>query len=106
MSGQPGEQIPGRDFAPQYHNWPSPGVHGRGKITAMTLFDLTLQTRSSLHPEGEPDDFVSEFTGFVHAEAEDGLTRKVGKVHAWRINAGLAACQGEPLSSVCDAHSD
>ena len=71
----------------------------------MTLFDLVLQTRGSLHPDGEPDGFISEYLGFVHAQAEGGTARRVGKVHAYRIHADLAARHGEPLSDVCDAHS-
>jgi hypothetical protein len=38
---------------------------------AMTFFDLVLQTRSSLHPDGEPDDFISSFSGVIRAE--DGV---------------------------------
>src|SRR5262249_35688745 len=58
-----------------------------------------------IHPNGEPDDFVSEYVGFIRAEGEDGIIRRVGKVHAYRINANLAAQYGESLFDVCDAHS-
>jgi len=71
----------------------------------MTFFDIVLQTSASLHPDGEPDDFISEFTGVIRAEGDDGVLRRVGKVHAWRINAEVAAASGEPLFDVCDAHS-
>jgi hypothetical protein len=71
----------------------------------VTLFDLVLQTRGSLHPDGEPDRFISGYLGFVHGQGEDGTARRVGKVHAYRIHADLAARHGEPLSDVCDAHS-
>src|SRR5436190_11131835 len=46
-----------------------------------------------------------EYTGFIHGEGDDGPARRVGKVHAWRIHAELAARDGEPLFDVCDAHS-
>jgi GNAT superfamily N-acetyltransferase len=71
----------------------------------MTFFDLVLHSRASLHPDGEPDRFVVETTGYVVAEGEDGVPRRVGKVHAWRVQAALAAAAGESLFDVCDAHS-
>jgi hypothetical protein len=71
---------------------------GAGK---MTLFDIVLQTSASLHSGGEPDDF----RGIIHAEGDDGVRHRVGKVHAWRINAEAAAANGERLFDVCDAHS-
>jgi hypothetical protein len=71
----------------------------------MTFFDLVLQTQGSLHPDGEPDRFISEYTGYVHGEGDDGTARRVGKVLAYRIHADLAARYGEALFDVCDAHS-
>jgi hypothetical protein len=71
----------------------------------MTFFDIVLKTESSLHPFGEPDEYISEYAGFVRAEGEDGALRRVGKVHAWRIRAEDAAANGESLFEVCDAHS-
>src|SRR4051812_10576743 len=71
----------------------------------MTFFDLVLKTGGSLHPDGEPDRFISEYTGFIRGEGDDGKARRVGKVHAHRIHADLAARHGEPLFDVCDAHS-
>ena len=67
----------------------------------MTLFDIVLRTRASLHAH----DFISEFTGVIRAEGDGGVFSRVGKVHAWRINAVAAAGDGEPLFDVCDAHS-
>jgi hypothetical protein len=61
----------------------------------MTFFDLVLQTQGSLHPDGEPDRFISEYTGYVHGEGDDGTARRVGKVLAYRIHADLAARSGE-----------
>ena len=71
----------------------------------MTCFDIVLKTEASLHPFGEPDEYISEYTGIVRAEGEDGVPRRVGKVHAWRIRAEDAAANGESLFEVCDAHS-
>jgi hypothetical protein len=71
----------------------------------MTFFDLVLQTGASLHPDGEPDEFISTFTGYIVAAGEDDVRRRVGKVLAYRINSELAANCGEPLFDVCDAHS-
>src|SRR5215472_8276099 len=72
----------------------------------MTFFDIVLRTSASLHSGGEPDDFISDFRGIIHAEGDDGVRHRVGKVHAWRINAEAAAASGERLFDVCDAHSD
>jgi hypothetical protein len=71
----------------------------------MTFFDLVLQTQASLHPDGEPDDLISEHVGYIFCEGDDGQRRRVGKVRAWRIEANLAAESGESLFDVCDAHS-
>jgi hypothetical protein len=51
----------------------------------MTFFDLVLQTSGSLHPAGEPSDYISTFTGVIHAEVADA--------------------DGEPLFDVCDSYS-
>jgi hypothetical protein len=71
----------------------------------MTFFDLVLQTTASLHPDGEPEEYISEYKGFVRADGEDGAVRRVGKAHAYRIHAELVAEAGESLFEVCDAHS-
>jgi hypothetical protein len=71
----------------------------------MTFFDLVVQTSGSLHPNGEPDDYISEYTGFLYAAGDDQTRRRVGKLHAWRIHADAAAADGESLFDVCDAHS-
>jgi hypothetical protein len=71
----------------------------------MTFFDLVLRTSGSLHPDGEPDDFVTEFSGVIRCEDDTGTVRRVGKVRAYRIEAALAARHGEALFDVCDAHS-
>jgi len=45
-----------------------------------------------------------EYTGIVHAKGGNTV-RKVGKLHAWRINALLAASRGLSLMELCAAHS-
>jgi hypothetical protein len=71
----------------------------------MTLFDLVLSTRASLHPCGELDLFISAYAGVIRAEGDDGIGHRVGRVHAYRVHMGLAANQGESLFDVFDAHS-
>ncbi len=72
----------------------------------MASFNIVLQTRGSLHPDGEPTDFVSEYTGVITCtDDETGAATKVGKVAALRVHAGLAHNAGESLFDVCDAHS-
>jgi hypothetical protein len=71
----------------------------------MTFFDLVLRTICSLHPDGEPDDFVTEYTGVIRCEDAAGTVKPVGRVQALRIEASLAARHGESLFDVCDAHS-
>ena len=71
----------------------------------MTFFDLVVSTSASLHPEIEPDEFISSYQAVIRAEGENGVLRRVGRAHAWRVHMGLAANQGESLLDVFDAHS-
>jgi hypothetical protein len=72
----------------------------------MATFDLVLQTAGSLHPGGEPSDFVSAYRGVIRCTRDrDGKVFKVGRVKAHRVHADLAGRAGEPLFDVCDAHS-
>jgi hypothetical protein len=71
----------------------------------MTLFDIILSTRASLHAEGEPDEFISSYGGIIRAEGEDGVGHRVGRVHAYRVHMGLAVNHGESLFDVFDAYS-
>jgi hypothetical protein len=71
----------------------------------MTFFDIVLSTSASLHPEVEPDEFISSYSGVIRAEGEDGILHRVGRAHAWRVHMGLAANQGESRLDVFDAHS-
>ena len=52
----------------------------------MGSFDIVLQTTGSLHPCGEPDNFITEHTGIVRCTRDrDGRVSCVGKVKAYRI---------------------
>ncbi len=51
-------------------------------VRPMTFFDVVLTTRASLHPEMEPDEFISSYHGVIRAEGEDGVLQRVGRVHA------------------------
>jgi hypothetical protein len=72
----------------------------------MAFFDLILRTSGSLLPGGEPDDFISTYTGLIRCTRDrDGKVFRVGRAKAYRIHAGLAREAGEPVFDVCDAHS-
>ena len=72
----------------------------------MASFDIVLRTQGSLHPDGEPGEFVSEYTGVITcADDETGVVTKVGRVSALRVHAALAHNAGEHLLDVCDCHS-
>ena len=71
----------------------------------MTTFDLVLATRSTLHPGGEPSDFVSAYDGVLKATDGEGVETTAGWVTAQKVHAALAADHGEDLFDVCDAHS-
>jgi hypothetical protein len=72
----------------------------------MGSFNVVLQTEASLHASKEPSDFISNHTGIIRYERDrDGKFFKVGKVRAYRIEAGLAFNNGESLFDVCDCHS-
>jgi hypothetical protein len=73
----------------------------------VAVFDVTFRTRASLHPGGEPSEFVSRHDGVIRCERDrDRHVSNVGRLKAYRIHAELAAQHGEPLFDVCDAHSD
>jgi hypothetical protein len=72
----------------------------------MAFFDIVLRTSGSLHPGGDPDDFISTHTCVIRCTRDrDGKVFKVGRVKAYRIHAGLAPESGESVFDVCDAHS-
>lgn len=69
-------------------------------------FSLTVRTGGSLHPLGEPTEFVSSYAATIRCTDDDtGEVRRVGKLTALRVHAGLAHNAGESLFDVCDAHS-
>src|SRR5437764_962419 len=73
----------------------------------MATFDIVLRTNGSLHPESEPDDFITCHSGFIRRTRDcDGKVFNVGLVKAYRIHADLAQEAGVSLANVCDAHSD
>jgi hypothetical protein len=72
----------------------------------MASFDITLQTQGTLHPDGEPDDFISTYTGLVRCTRDrDGQVFNVGRVKAYRVHVDLARQAGESVFDVCDARS-
>lgn len=72
----------------------------------MASFDVVLRTRASLHPSGEPDEFVAPYHGVVTCtDDETGKVTNVGRVHALKVHASLAADHGVSLFEVCDCHS-
>jgi hypothetical protein len=72
----------------------------------MAYFTITIQMEEGLHPTGEPDDFITEYTGSIRLYNErKGRVWKVGKLRAYRINIGLALDRREHLFDVCDCHS-
>ena len=72
----------------------------------MASFDLILRTRASLHPNGEPTDFISSHSGVLACiDDESGEATQVGRVSALKIHAHLALDAGVTLFDVCDAHS-
>ncbi len=72
----------------------------------MGCFDIILQTDGSLHPDGEPSDFISVYTGGIqYTRDKDGRSFRVGKVKAYRIHTELAWASGESAFDVCDSHS-
>ena len=72
----------------------------------MASFDIILRTQASLHPGGEPTDFVSAYSGIIICtDDETGIVTKVGRVAALRVHCGLAQNVGESLFDACDVHS-
>jgi hypothetical protein len=72
----------------------------------MASFDVVLRTGASLHPDGEPTQFISEYSGVIICTDDvTGQATKVGRVRGLRVHAGLAHNAGESLFDVCDAHS-
>jgi hypothetical protein len=69
-------------------------------------FNISVRTGGSLHPDGEPSDFVSAYVGVITCTDDDtGEVTRVGRVTAVRVHAGLAQDAGVPLFDVCDDYS-
>ncbi|MBN9521980.1 hypothetical protein J0H58_26275 [bacterium] len=72
----------------------------------MARFNITIRTGGTLHPDGEPSDFVSSYVSVITCTDDDtGEETRVGKLTALRVHAGLAENAGEPLVDVCDSYS-
>jgi hypothetical protein len=73
----------------------------------MATFQIALRTTGSLHPESEPDDFITYHTAMIRRTRDrDGKVFNVGLARAFRIHTDRAREAGESLFDVCDAHSD
>jgi hypothetical protein len=67
-------------------------------------FDLHLHTRSSLHTEGEPSDFVTTHHGeVVCIDDATGDGTVAGRVHAYRLQGGLAQEERDAVQPRADA---
>lgn len=71
----------------------------------MASFDVRLRTRASLQPSGDPGEYVSEYDGLITCTDETGKRTTVGRLHAQKVHASLAADHGENLFAICDSHS-
>lgn len=62
--------------------------------------------RTSWHPDGESDRFISTHARVIRRTRErDGKAFNVGIARAYRIHADLTGQAGESLFDVCDCHS-
>jgi hypothetical protein len=68
-------------------------------------FNIRVRTGGTLHPDGDPSDFVSSYAGIITCTDDTGEETRVGKLTALRVHAGLAQDTDEPLFDVCDSHS-
>lgn len=71
----------------------------------MASFNITVRTGGTLHPAGEPSDFVSSYSAVITCTDDAGEEARVGRLTALRVHAGLAENAGVPLFDVCDSHS-
>ncbi|OWK47190.1 hypothetical protein [Fimbriiglobus ruber] len=73
----------------------------------MATFDLILRTGGCLHPTaGDPSEFASEYDGLLTCRSDEGIVTNVGRIHAIKLHAALAAEHHASLLELCDAHSD
>jgi hypothetical protein len=71
----------------------------------MPTFTINLTTRASLHPDGDPSEFISEYCGEVLSVADTTGETIVGYLRAYKLHVGLAVDRGMPLFDVCDCYS-
>ena len=72
----------------------------------MASFNISVRTGGTLHPDGEPSDFLSSYVGVITCTDDDtGEVTKVGKLTALRVHAGHAQDAGARLFDVCDSYS-
>jgi hypothetical protein len=55
----------------------------------MASFELVLQTSGSLHPHGEPSDFIAEYSGILH---EEHIMEMVLPIRDQAIHTPWAGC--------------
>jgi GNAT superfamily N-acetyltransferase len=75
----------------------------------MASFDIRFESSASLHPDGNPDHYVTTYRGRITAYGlgdDDFAEAFAGRVLAYRIHADLADAHGVSLFDVCDCHSD
>lgn len=72
----------------------------------MAFFRIELQTGTSLYTSDDPSEFISEYSGIINCLDDDtDEVKKVGRIRALRVHAGLACDARLSLFDVCDAHS-
>jgi hypothetical protein len=72
----------------------------------MGFFDLSVHCEVSLHTRRQPAEYIAEYTGYLrYHRKRDGRTFRVGKLHAYHIQADRAANDGVSLFEVCAGHS-
>lgn len=60
----------------------------------MTFFDLVLSTRASLHPEVEPDEFISSYNGVIRMDCDLLVLDYIVLHPRWRgLKLGLLAAR-------------
>jgi hypothetical protein len=67
----------------------------------MTFFDLELRTVASLHPDGEPDEFISTLTGSIVASGEHDVRRRAGKGRQRRPQEKCNVSKSQNASGSC-----
>jgi hypothetical protein len=71
----------------------------------VALFGIDLHTQASLYTSGDPSEFISEYSAVITCLDDTDEIKKVGRIRALRVHAGLACDARLSLFDVCDAHS-